>query len=74
MDSILAEVGGTRADVVKVNIYAMNALDYNLVNTLFGDAFDHPWPCRGFHNLIAGDIPEWSSILIELDFIAYVGG
>lgn len=44
--TVLAAAGGSSADVVKVNVYLIDMSDFALMNEVYGEQFDEPFPAR----------------------------
>jgi len=46
LDTVLAEAGGSFADVVKMNVYLTSMEDFAAMNAVYASVFEAPYPAR----------------------------
>jgi 2-iminobutanoate/2-iminopropanoate deaminase len=68
--SILAEAGGTMADVLKCNVYLADIRTFQIMNDVFAEFFPQDPPARTTVQAALAD-PQ---MLVEIEATAFVGG
>ena len=69
LKAIIVDSGSKLSDVVKLNVYLKDLVDFQSVNDAMSTVFDEPYPARAAVEV--SRLPK--DVLVEIDAIVYIG-
>ena len=69
LKAIIVDSGSKLSDVVKLNVYLKDLVDFQSVNDAMSTVFDEPYPARAAVEV--SRLPK--DVLVEIDAVVYIG-